>query len=89
MNEDANSSIRPEVQQDSTFTINCVAIRDPPFRTVTPATCFAQFKIQFALPNIMQDATQFCYVISHLDNKYEDEVEDVITNPQPQDLMSE
>jgi hypothetical protein len=38
------------------------------------------------LPNhysITQDATKFYYVISHLENKYAAEVEDVITNPPP------
>ena len=29
------------------------------------------------------DATKFYYVISHLDNKYMAEVEDVITDPPP------
>jgi len=40
---------------------------------------------QFALANVTQDATKFYYVISHLDNKYAAEVEDVITNPPPTD----
>jgi hypothetical protein len=35
------------------------------------------------LSSITQDATKFYYVISHLENKYAAEVEDVITNPPP------
>jgi hypothetical protein len=37
----------------------------------------------------MQGPTQFYYVISQLDNKWTAEVEDVITNPHPQNLMTE
>jgi hypothetical protein len=44
---------------------------------------FAQLEGQFALSSITQDATKFYYVISHLENKYAAEVEDVITNPPP------
>jgi len=35
------------------------------------------------LANVTQDATKFYYVISHLDNKYAAEVEDVIINLPP------
>jgi hypothetical protein len=42
---------------------------------------FAQLEGQFALSNITQDTTKFYYIISHLDNKYAAEVEDVITDP--------
>jgi hypothetical protein len=45
---------------------------------------FAQLEGQFALSSITQDATKFYYIISHLENKYAAEVEDVITNPHPQ-----
>jgi hypothetical protein len=48
----------------------------------------AQLEGQFALSNITQDATNFYYVISQLDNKEVPEVEDV-TNPHPQALMTE
>jgi hypothetical protein len=48
------------------------------------AVWFAQLEGQFALSSITQDATKFHYVISHLENKYTAEVEDVITNPHPQ-----
>jgi len=46
----------------------------------------AEIEGQFALANVTQDATKFYYVISHLDNKYAAEVEDVITNPPPTGL---
>jgi hypothetical protein len=41
---------------------------------------FAKLEGQFALSGITQDATKFYYVISHHENKYAAEVEDVITN---------
>jgi hypothetical protein len=44
---------------------------------------FTQLEGQFALSSITQDATKFYYFISHLENKYAAEVEDVITNPPP------
>jgi len=82
MQQDADPSIRPEQPPDSTFTINRVGIRVPPFWPEKPAVRFAQLEGQFALSNITQDAKKFYYVISQLDNKYAAEVEDVITNPQ-------
>ena len=62
---------------------NRVGIRVPPFWSEKPAVWFAQFESQFALSNNTQDATEFYYVISQLDNKYAAEVEDVITIPPP------
>jgi hypothetical protein len=44
---------------------------------------FEEVEGLFALSNITQDSTKFCYVISQLDNKYATEVKDVITNPPP------
>ena len=81
MQQEADPSTRPEQPPDSTFTINRVGIRVPPFWPENPAMWFAQLEGQFALSNITQDATKLYYVISQLDNKYAVEVEDVITNP--------
>jgi len=83
MQKDAETSTRPEQPPDSSFTLNRVGIRVPPFWPEKPASRFAQIEGQFALANVTQDATKFYYVISHLDNKYAAEVEDVITNPPP------
>jgi hypothetical protein len=74
-------STRPEQPPDSSFTLNCVGIRIPPFWPEKPAVWFAQLEGQFALANVTQDATKFYYVISLCDNKYAAEVEAVITNP--------
>ena len=81
MEQYANPSARPEQPPDSTSYIICVGIRIPPFCPEKPAAWFAQLEGQFALSNITQDSTKFCYVISYLDDKYAAEVEDVITNP--------
>ena len=81
--QNADPSTRPEQPPDSTFVINRVGIRVPPFWPEKPAVWFAQLEGQFALPNITKDATKFYYVISQLDNKYAAEVEDVITTHQP------
>jgi len=63
--------------------LNRVSIRIPPFWPEKPTLWFAQLEGQFALANVTQDASKFYYVISHPDNKYVAEVEDVITNPPP------
>jgi hypothetical protein len=89
MQEDADPSTRPEQPPDSTFTINCVGSCSPPFWPEKPAVWFEQLECPFALSNIRWDKTMFYYVISQLDDKYEAEVEDVITNPHPQAVITE
>jgi hypothetical protein len=74
MQQDADPSTQPEQPPDSTFVINRVGIRVPPFWPEKPAVGFAQLEGQFALSNITLDATKFYYVISQLDNKYAAEV---------------
>jgi hypothetical protein len=69
MQQDADPSIRQEQLPDSTFTINRVVIRVPPFWPEKPAVWFTQLEGQFALSTITQDVTKFYYVISQLDNK--------------------
>ena len=83
MQQDTDQSARPEQPPVLTISINRVGIRVPPFWPEKPAVWFAQLEVQFALSNIMLDATKFYYVISQLENKYAAEVEDVITNPPP------
>jgi hypothetical protein len=69
MQQDADASTRSEQQPDTTFTINRVGIRVPPFWLAKPAVWFALLKSQFAVSNITQDTTQFYCVISQLANK--------------------
>jgi hypothetical protein len=83
MQREADPSTRPEQPPDSSSVVSRVGIRLPPFWPEKPAVWFAQLEGQFALSNITQDTTKYYYVISHLDNKYAAEVEDVITNPPP------
>jgi hypothetical protein len=71
MQQDTDPSARLEQLPDLTFAINCVGIWVLPFWPEKPAVWFAQLEGQFALSNIMLDATKFYYA----------EVEDVITNP--------
>ncbi|XP_046402553.1 uncharacterized protein LOC124168383 [Ischnura elegans] len=58
-----------------------VAVRVPPFWPEKPALWFAQLEGQFRLRGITQDDTKFWYVVSHLENRYALEVEDIITDP--------
>ena len=83
MQQDVEPSTRPEQPPNLSFTPNRGEIRVPPFWPEKPALWFAQIEGQFALANVTKDTTKFYYVISHLDNKYSAEVEDVITNPPP------
>jgi hypothetical protein len=83
MQEDAATSNRQEQPPYSTGATNRVGIRSQLFLHEKPAAWFAQLEKQFALSSITQDATKFYYVISHLENKYAADVEDVITNLPP------
>jgi hypothetical protein len=66
MQQDADPSTRPQQPPDSTFTINRVGIRVPPFWAEKPAVWFAQFEGQFVLSNVTQDETKFYYIIPQL-----------------------
>ena len=83
MQQDADPSTRPEQPPDSSFMLYSVGFHVPPFWPEKPALLFEQLEGQFALANVTEDATKFYYVISHLDNKYAAEVEDVLTNTLP------
>jgi hypothetical protein len=81
MQKDVAPSTHPEQPPDSTGIINRVGVRVPPFWPEKPAVWFAQLKGQFALSGITQDEIKFYYIISHLDNTYAAEVDDVLTDP--------
>jgi hypothetical protein len=59
MHQDSDPSARSEQPPDSTVTAKRVDIRVPHYWPENLVVLFTQLKIQFALPNIMQDATQF------------------------------
>jgi hypothetical protein len=69
MQHDAAPSTRPKQASDSTRAVNRVGVRGPHFWPEKPAVCFTQLEGQFALSDIIKDATKFYYVISHLENK--------------------
>jgi hypothetical protein len=58
------------------------AVRLRSFWTERPAVWFAQAEAQFSLAGISSERTKFHYFISHLDQRYAAEVEDIITSPQ-------
>lgn len=58
-----------------------VGVKMPPFWPNKANLWFAQLDGQFALSNITSDVTKFYHVISLLDIKYAEEVEDIITKP--------
>lgn len=76
MPDDSTSS-----QQQPATEITRVSIRIPPFWPEKPKLWFCQLEGQFNLNNITQDTTKFWYVISQLDTKFAQEVEDIITSP--------
>ena len=46
---------------------------------------FKQLEAQFAIAGITRDSTQFSYVIANLEEKYIEEIEDIIENPPEKD----
>jgi len=64
--------------------LNKIAIRIPPFWPEKPTLWFCQIESQFELNKIVQDTTKYWYLVSQLDMKFAQEVEDIITQP-PQD----
>jgi hypothetical protein len=65
--------------------ISRVAVRLPLFYANQLAVWFAQVEAQFTLAGISSKQTNFCYVISQLDQSYVGEVEDIITSPLKRD----
>lgn len=56
-------------------------MRTPPFWPDKPTIWFLQMEGYFSLSGITQDTTKFYYVITQLESKYAQEVEDIIINP--------
>ncbi|XP_054277151.1 uncharacterized protein LOC128996042 [Macrosteles quadrilineatus] len=61
--------------------IHRVSIKLPPFWKEKPRLWFAQVEAQFTLAHITSETTKYSYVISHLDERYANEVEDLIIDP--------
>ncbi|GFR68169.1 Gag pol protein [Elysia marginata] len=61
--------------------INSVSIKLPEFWTTSPEVWFARVEAQFGTKNITQDQTRYDYVVSALDVKTAEEVQDVLVTP--------
>ncbi|CAH0551106.1 unnamed protein product [Brassicogethes aeneus] len=61
--------------------VHRVTVKLPPFWKDKPTLWFAQVEAQFMIAHITQEITKYSYVISHLDERYANEVEDLIINP--------
>jgi hypothetical protein len=61
--------------------ISRVAVRLPPFWPERPDVWFSQADAQFSLAGITNETTKFHHVISQLDQRYAEEVDDLITSP--------
>ena len=89
MQQDADPSTRPEQPPDSTFTINRVGIRVPPFWSEKP-TCGSRSSRVSLLRRTSRRTQQNFTTSSHnLITKHAAEVADVITNPHPPAVMKE
>lgn len=64
---------------------NAIKAQLPNFWADKPKCWFAQAEAQFAIAGITQDDTKYGYVISMLDTRIVDEVEDIISNPPDKD----
>ncbi|KAK3916941.1 Cobyric acid synthase [Frankliniella fusca] len=60
--------------------VSRISVKLPPFWRDRPTLWFSQVEAQFSLAGITQEATKYAYVVSHLDEKYANEV-DIITSP--------
>jgi hypothetical protein len=70
---DSNSTTTPEVSH--------VAVRLLPFWPERPDVWFLQAEAQFSIAGITQELTKFHYIISHLDQRHAEEIEDLIASP--------
>ena len=61
--------------------LNAVSIKLPEFWTTSPEVWFARVEAQFGTKNITQDQTRYEYVVSALDFKTAEEVQDVLVSP--------
>lgn len=61
--------------------VSKVSVKVPPFYAEKPALWFAQVEAQFSVSGISADATKYNLVISQLDPRYAEEIEDILTSP--------
>ncbi|GFN79523.1 Pol polyprotein [Plakobranchus ocellatus] len=61
--------------------ISAVSLKLPDFWTTSPEVWFARVEAQFGTKNISTDQTKYDYVVSALDVKTAEEVQDVLVNP--------
>ncbi|GFO26708.1 retrovirus-related pol polyprotein from transposon opus [Plakobranchus ocellatus] len=61
--------------------ISAVSLKLPEFWTTSPEVWFARVEAQFGTKNISTDQTKYDYVVSALDVKTAEEVQDVLVNP--------
>lgn len=69
------------LQSPTTASVSGIAVKLPTFWQDKPIIWFAQAEAQFEIANIKQDSTKYGYVLSMLDARMAEEVEDVIANP--------
>lgn len=86
--QEQNTLLQSQVQQllqqamlPSDNAIHRVTVKFPPFWPDKPEVWFAQAEAQFALANITQDTTKYNYIVSQLDARFANEVDDIITRP--------
>jgi hypothetical protein len=74
----STSTTTPEVSR--------VAVRLPPFWPERPDVWVLQAEAQFSIAGITQELTKFHYIISHLDQRHAEEIEDLIASPPQHNL---
>ncbi|XP_045498523.1 uncharacterized protein LOC123696400 isoform X3 [Colias croceus] len=70
-----------EKEDRSDLELNKVGVRLPPFWADDPALWFAQVEGQFFLAGITSDTTKFYHISSQLEQRFAQEVKDIIKNP--------
>jgi len=75
---DAGNDAAPGLQAPH---VHRVSVKLPPFWREKPGLWFAQVEAQFTTAGITHEQTKYSYVVSHLEERYANEVEDLIVNP--------
>ncbi|CAG4986449.1 unnamed protein product [Colias eurytheme] len=79
-----NAALQLQLAQGTqTSQIYKVSAKIPPFWPHKPAVWFAIVEAQFEIAGIVTDSTRYSYLVGHLDQRYAQEVEDIITRPPP------
>ena len=78
---DALTSQLQSISMQPGSQLNAVSIKLPEFWTTPPEVWFARVEAQFGTKNITQDQTRYDYVVSALDFKTAEEVQDVLVSP--------